>query len=149
MSWNSEPDRGRTRPLVVKWDKPDGKKEQVSFPGGVDKVLVWLYEYCLKYAIEHGYQPKDGQCWGFADRVIAGTNQQSFHGIGGGRAIDFNAAENGRGSRGAIPMKVVEKFEKCGFTWGGRWDYPDDMHFEAREKARFYKKMEKKLKRKS
>lgn len=147
MGWNSPNSSKRTRPLVVRWDRPDGGKESAAFPGGVDKSIVWLVTYCIEKAIEMGYPPKNNQCWGFFFRVIAGTTIVSYHGRGGGRAIDYNAPENGRGGRGEIPMNVVEVFENAGFTWGGRWDYTDPMHFEARKSRFFYYRKTRKMKR--
>jgi hypothetical protein len=94
-----------------------------------------------------GYQPKDGQCWGYYVKLIAGIDKPSNHGRGGGRAIDYNAPENGRGGRGEIPMDVVEVFERNGFNWGGRWDYTDPMHFEALKTRLWYFRRTRKMKR--
>jgi hypothetical protein len=121
MSWNTN-DGSRTRPLVVKG---------TALPGGTDKALHDLVELALTVAEEKsGYRLRDGWCWGYAYRDIAGTSTLSYHGRGGGRAVDINAPENGRGSRGEIPMSFVNVMEENGFVWGGRWDYRDDMHFE-------------------
>ena len=78
----------------------------------------------------------------FNCRTIAGTERHSPHGYG--IAIDL-AQEHahywrwakldaaGRYPyRNAIPMEVVEIFEKQGFIWGGRWYHYDTMHFEYR-----------------
>lgn len=138
MGWNTPGDTKRTVPLVVGWDRPNGDKEHVSFPGGIDKSVSWLFNYCILKAVDLGYPPRDGWCYGYCLKKIAGTDVWSFHAKGGGRAIDFNAPENGRGTRGEIPMKVVEVFERNGFTWGGRWDYTDPMHFEAGKSRLWY-----------
>ena len=47
-----------------------------------------------------------------------------------GIAIDINAAENSYGTRANMDMRVVEIFDRWGFTWGGHWIVPDGMHFE-------------------
>jgi hypothetical protein len=75
-------------------------------------------------------------------RPIAGTDRVSPHGLG--IAIDIATAQahywhwtkpDGAGRypyRNAIPMEIVEIFEKHGFIWGGRWYHYDTMHFEYR-----------------
>jgi D-alanyl-D-alanine carboxypeptidase len=47
-----------------------------------------------------------------------------------GVALDINAAENPVGADPTMDRRVVEVFERWGFTWGGRWLVPDGMHFE-------------------
>ena len=50
-----------------------------------------------------------------------------------GCAVDLNAAENPMGAEGKMDMRIVEIFEKYGWTWGGRWKgkNKDPMHFQA------------------
>lgn len=64
----------------------------------------------------------------FVPRYIAGTHQLSYHAFG--LAIDINAPENPRGSRGHMDPRVVEIFREWGFEWGGTWHYTDPMHFQ-------------------
>lgn len=48
-----------------------------------------------------------------------------------GLACDINSWENLPGTRGTIPMHIVEVFERCGFVWGGRWKRRlDVMHIQ-------------------
>lgn len=47
-----------------------------------------------------------------------------------GLAIDFNARDNGYGVVPKMDLRIVEIFEKWGFSWGGWWSVPDGMHFE-------------------
>jgi hypothetical protein len=127
MSWNTN-EPSRVKPLVA---------SGTSFPGGSDQALVDLARLALAEAErKSGYRMRDGWCWGYAYRPIAGTSTLSYHGRSGGRAVDVNAPENGRGSRGEIPMSFVRVMEENGFTWGGRWDYQDDMHFEYHGSAK-------------
>lgn len=61
-------------------------------------------------------------------RFIAGTQALSNHAFG--LALDLNVSGNQRGTVGEMDRSVVAIFEKWGFTWGGRWQYTDPMHFE-------------------
>ena len=47
-----------------------------------------------------------------------------------GIALDINVPENPLGAEPNMDRRVVEVFERWGFTWGGRWLVPDGMHFE-------------------
>lgn len=47
-----------------------------------------------------------------------------------GLAVDINVSTNLLGTKGDQDARVVEIFERWGFTWGGRWERPDPMHFE-------------------
>jgi hypothetical protein len=47
-------------------------------------------------------------------------------------AVDVNHWENLPGTRGTIPMHIVELFERNGFLWGGRWKKSDPMHFQLK-----------------
>lgn len=48
-----------------------------------------------------------------------------------GIALDFNAETNQLGTKGDMPEEIVQIFEKHGWEWGGRWEKPDPMHFQA------------------
>ena len=45
-------------------------------------------------------------------------------------AIDLNAFENKFRSIGNMNSDIVDIFESKGFTWGGRWNRSDPMHFQ-------------------
>ena len=47
-----------------------------------------------------------------------------------GAAIDLNVSQNPFGKRSNMDPRIVDVFERWGFTWGGRWLVPDPMHFE-------------------
>jgi len=64
----------------------------------------------------------------FVPRYIAGTHQLSYHAFG--LALDLNASENGRGTRGHMDPRIVDIFREWGFEWGGTWHYTDPMHFQ-------------------
>jgi hypothetical protein len=48
-----------------------------------------------------------------------------------GIAIDINVSRNPFGGRPTQDPRIVAIFRRWGFTWGGRWLFPDGMHFEA------------------
>jgi hypothetical protein len=77
------------------------------------------------------YHLNVGECWGFANRAIRGTQTASNHSWG--LAVDLNAPDNPMSStfRTNIPPAVVHAWEASGFYWGGRYvNTPDAMHFE-------------------
>jgi hypothetical protein len=47
-----------------------------------------------------------------------------------GVALDLNVSENPLGGEPRLDRRVVDVFERWGFTWGGRWLLPDPMHVE-------------------
>jgi hypothetical protein len=48
-----------------------------------------------------------------------------------GIAIDINVSRNPFGGTPTQDPRIVAIFRRWGFTWGGRWLFPDGMHFEA------------------
>lgn len=47
-----------------------------------------------------------------------------------GVAFDVNVSQNPLGGEPRLDRRVVDVFERWGFTWGGRWLLSDPMHFE-------------------
>jgi D-alanyl-D-alanine carboxypeptidase-like protein len=47
-----------------------------------------------------------------------------------GVAFDLNVSKNPFGKESNMDRRIVDIFERWGFTWGGRWLVPDGMHFE-------------------
>ena len=47
-----------------------------------------------------------------------------------GAAIDINAERNPFGAPPDQDPRLVKIMERWGFSWGGRWEVPDGMHFE-------------------
>jgi hypothetical protein len=48
-----------------------------------------------------------------------------------GIAIDLNASTNQLGTKGDMPVQIIQAFGEEGWEWGGDWSYPDPMHFQA------------------
>lgn len=62
-------------------------------------------------------------------RKMRNSNQWSMHSWG--IAVDVNASENPLGEKKyAMTEDLAKCFEDVGFIWGGRWKYPDAMHFQ-------------------
>jgi hypothetical protein len=62
-------------------------------------------------------------------RLKRGQHSLSMHAYG--CAIDLDAEHNAFGSHAwTMPASVVALFDAEGATWGGRWGYPDAMHFQ-------------------
>jgi D-alanyl-D-alanine carboxypeptidase len=93
------------------------------------KVMLLQLRAALNELVQRGldkYIRTTAGC--FNARFIAGTTSLSNHAFG--MAIDFDAAQNGRGTSGQIPPVVVQVFKDWGFAWGGDWKWTDPMHFE-------------------
>jgi hypothetical protein len=58
-------------------------------------------------------------------KTLSGISHHSW-----GVAVDLNVSQNPLGAEPRLDRRVVDVFEKWGFTWGGRWLVPDAMHFE-------------------
>ncbi len=107
----------------------------VARAGGIEipiqKGLVDLVETLLECMVARGYKLKPGQCWGYANRAIAGTRTPSNHSRA--KAVDINSVANPMQSvfKSDIPPAAVNDWEVCGWYWGGRYgNRPDAMHFE-------------------
>lgn len=66
----------------------------------------------------------------YSPRFISGAPGGRLSSHSWGMAIDIDVGENPFGTRPRQDRRVVEIFERHGFTWGGRWLIPDGMHFE-------------------
>jgi hypothetical protein len=63
-------------------------------------------------------------------RLKRGGNELSTHSWG--IAIDLNPNHAPFGVKNHTqPDFIVRAFQRRGFRWGGSWEYPDAMHFEA------------------
>lgn len=66
----------------------------------------------------------------FSPRFLNRDPQAGLSHHAWGIAIDLNVSGNRFGREPTMDRRVVEVFERQGFTWGGRWLVPDGMHFE-------------------
>jgi hypothetical protein len=76
------------------------------------------------------------QCGGAYNFRVKRTNSKSLSLHAYGAAIDLAPEVNWLGRKydhrlGMMPFRVVEIFARYGIKWGGRWNTPDCMHFEA------------------
>lgn len=74
-----------------------------------------------------------GYSGGFAWRPQRNSRKISTHAWG--IAWDFGASRDKLGDKPGgpdpdMPLEIVDIFESFGFTWGGRWDRADQMHFQ-------------------
>jgi hypothetical protein len=97
------------------------------------RVLAHIWEQCGEdqSAIESlHYDRYDGS---FNFRVMRGGRALSMHSYA--IAIDMDAEENPFGAHQHVLFHadslIVQTFESEGWVWGGRWSYPDNMHFQA------------------
>jgi hypothetical protein len=96
------------------------------------RVLAYIWEQCGEHqsAIDTlHYHIFDGS---FVFRPMRGGHALSMHSYG--VAIDFDADENEFGHKVHAfhpDSLIVQAFEGEGWVWGGRWSFPDAMHFQA------------------
>lgn len=69
-----------------------------------------------------------GGCWVPRHILFNPRRVLSMHAWG--LAIDFNVSTNKYGANPELDGRIVEIFERWGFSWGGDWSVPDGMHFE-------------------
>ena len=80
-------------------------------------------------ALDDLIDPGDfGGC--YSPRFILRSPVTGISHHGWGIAFDLNVSQNPFGREPRMDPRVVEVFERHGFTWGGRWLVPDGMHFE-------------------
>ena len=93
--------------------------------------LAPLVESLVKETAARGYALRHGECWGFANRAIRGTNRPSNHSWG--LAVDLNAPANPMGAHLVTDMPgwMVELWTSKRFRWGGNYTgRKDAMHYE-------------------
>lgn len=69
---------------------------------------------------------------GYSFRLMRGGTKLSMHSWG--CAVDFDSARNRFGDTApnfATVPAVLEAFANEGWIWGGEWDTPDGMHWQA------------------
>lgn len=82
----------------------------------------------VERGLEHLITADFGGCYS-PRTIISGPGARLSH-HAYGIAFDLNVGENGYGRQPTLDPRIVDIFEKQGFTWGGRWLVPDGMHFE-------------------
>lgn len=130
----NDPDAPRLRRFVVPTEN-DPTTPDTVIPlrdGSTGFLLVWLALW-FNVKIEMLWQAQLDD-WGYAYRVIAGSDTYSNH--ASGTAEDLNATKHGRGlhtytKRQRFLLGWVLRFRLRGCIVGGyTWSNPDDMHFE-------------------
>lgn len=66
----------------------------------------------------------------FSARYISHSPESNLSRHSWGAAFDINVQSNLYGHAPTMDPRIVEIIESFGFSWGGRWDLPDGMHFE-------------------
>lgn len=66
----------------------------------------------------------------FSARNISAGPDSNLSRHSWGAAFDINVQGNLYGHQPTIDQRIVEIVERFGFSWGGRWENPDGMHFE-------------------
>jgi hypothetical protein len=90
-----------------------------------------LVSWLIDETVRQGYGLRVGECWGFANRPIRGTQRPSNHSWG--LAVDLNSLTNPMGDRLVtdMPDHVVRLWTDRNFRWGGAYSgRKDAMHFE-------------------
>lgn len=137
-----EPDEPQPREATAEargwgpgWPTDNSSKVVVVRAGGialsVRKEIAPLVERLVQDTVAAGYALRHGECWGFANRAIRGTQKPSNHSWG--LAIDLNSLSNPMGPVLKTDMSpaMVELWTARSFRWGGTYrGRKDAMHFE-------------------
>jgi hypothetical protein len=114
----------------------DRRRDMAKATGGgitvlVHKEIAPIVRWLLNETVRRGYHLRSGQCWGYANRAIAGTRRPSNHSWG--LAVDLNAPSNPQ-SRDLVtdmPTWLPGLWKAWGFRWGGDYQgLKDPMHLE-------------------
>lgn len=131
----AEPSGGGTIQVDDRWRAASIRSGNVPILGNVtchrrlfpqlEDALAEVQSAGLAYLVD----PSDyGGC--YSPRYVASSSGPRLSHHSWGIAIDINVAENAFGTKADQDPRLVEIFERHGFTWGGRWLIPDGMHFE-------------------
>jgi len=103
-----------------------------GFARAYHRDVVELVAICIDVTEALGYDVRPADSWGYSCRAVAGTSSPSNHSWG--TAIDVNASSNPRRAdhkfQSDLPASVIKFWEGAGWRWGGRWNWPDPMHFD-------------------
>ncbi len=117
-------------PMRLSW-KPDIYVRRIQAHIDIGEVIIDALKEILDkvgydYLVSNAYDVYGG-CFNF--RPKRGANALSTHSWG--IAIDLNPHIAPFGEKGKQPLFIIDAFAKRGFEWGGTWDNPDPMHFQA------------------
>lgn len=98
----------------------------------LERILAHIWQQCgqEQSAIDTLHYHKYSGSFNF--RIMRGGHALSMHSYA--IAIDFDAGENPFGGHHGLfhpDSLIVQAFEAEGWEWGGRWGYPDGMHFQS------------------
>lgn len=117
------------------WPTDNSGKMSVVRAGGialsVRRELAPVIDHLVRETVAQGYVLRHGECWGFANRPIRGTQRPSNHSWG--LAVDLNARTNPMQAslRTDMPPPMIERWTSRLFRWGGEYrGRKDPMHFE-------------------
>lgn len=117
------------------WPTNNASKMTVVRAGGVAlsvrSELAPVIEWLVNQTTAQGYALRHGECWGFANRAIRGTNRPSNHSWG--LAVDLNAPANPMSAQliTDMPSSMVALWKSKQFRWGGEYSgRKDAMHYE-------------------
>ena len=97
----------------------------------VHREIAPLVAHLVAETTKRGYKLRAGECWGYCNRAIRGTNRPSNHSWG--LAVDLNAPANPMGSKLVTDMPdwMTKLWTDFGFRWGGSYSgRKDAMHYE-------------------
>lgn len=92
--------------------------------------LRTIFEAIFKELIDKGLDKDIHQFGTFCPRHKMHDPKRGLSTHSWGIACDINWATNAPGTVGDLDHRIVAVFERYGFDWGGRWEYPDSMHFQ-------------------
>jgi len=117
-------------PLRIGWD-PSKIVQNVWMHQRVgDAIVDALREIGEKEGVQSLKDRNLDKYWGcFAFRFKRVNNTYSTHSWA--IAIDLNRRLGKLGKPSKMPHFIVDAFKKRGFEWGGDWQIPDGMHFQA------------------
>ncbi len=130
-----EGERGR---IIVTDDWADRNIHRLTLHTGqklqCHKKLTDMYALYEEACKQSGYTPK--RIGSYVPRHTMWDPSRSLSTHAWGVAFDIDSNLNGYGKtdtrlrQDARSMLFVKVFEDAGWTWGGRWRTPDDMHFQ-------------------
>lgn len=129
--WDKQLDRFAIPfPMRLSWDKKTEVTRIVAHKKIGHALVDALFEI-VETRGTHFLRENDLDLFGgtYSDRNKRGLSEPSTHRWA--IAIDINPHRGPLGETPDMPDFIVDAFEKRGFVWGGRFERPDGMHFQA------------------